>query len=221
MKIKSIVKSILFCLFTAVAVSCGKERITVSGNQITEIRTTGPFKSVNVAGASPVFISHGNDFKVELKGSDNLIAKFETKVVGDELLLKYRDVNVNNDDIHIYITMPGLTSVKTNGASSYEISGDFADQEKFTAYTYGAGNITFSGTLKANKVEAEIEGSGNLNIEKILVKNAEFKISGSGNITTSVTDKLNAQISGSGNVYYFGNPHLTTAYSGSGRVIKK
>ncbi|TKC07464.1 GIN domain-containing protein [Pedobacter frigoris] len=221
MKIKFKVKSMLFCIAAMLLLSCSKERLNANGNQVSQIRETGSFKAVNVSGASSVFIAYGSTFKVELKGSDNLISKFVTQVEGEELILKYKDVNVNGDDLKIYITMPMVTSIKTNGSSNCELSGDFAQQDKFIAKVYGAGNITVYGNLRANIAEAEVLGSGNISIEKVLSKGGEFKISGSGNITAAVSEKLNAKISGSGNVYYIGTPDLTTAYTGSGRVIKK
>lgn len=221
MKINSIVKVMLFCFAAALMFSCSKESLNANGNQITQIRQTEPFKTVNVAGSSPVFITFGSSFKVELKGSDNLIAKFITKVEANELILKHSNMNVSTDDIRIYITMPALAGIEANGSSTYEISGDFPDEQTFRVNTNGAGKVAFLGTLKTQRLNAEIKGSGNMDLERVLAADAEIKISGSGNVITSVSEKLDARISGSGNVFYLGLPELMVYYIGSGRVIKK
>ncbi|WP_017258786.1 head GIN domain-containing protein [Pedobacter arcticus] len=202
--------------------ACSKEKISPSGKQITVTRTTGEFDKVGVSGASKVYILPGSTFKIEVKGSENLVSKFITKVENRELILKYsKDVNVQSDDIEVYINMPKINRVSTYGSATVELSGNFGSQEIFLANISGSGDIKFDGILKVNNLEAEIYGSGNCDLQKIIAKNANAETRGSGSITTTVTDKLDVKIAGSGNVYYYGNPVLTTEISGSGKAVKK
>lgn len=215
-----VIKKLLGISLILFICACSKERINADGNQITEIRQTQNFKSVSVAGSSQVSITYGTNFKVELKGSSNLIANFTTRVVNNELLLKYEKVNVDQDDISVYITMPALEQIRTSGSAGFELFGIFPQQENFRVYISGSGNVNVSGELASTNLHGEIAGSGNANLEKIASKKSELEISGSGNFRTRTEETLKVKINGSGNVYYFGNPVLESSLIGAGKLVK-
>ena len=73
---------------------------------------------------------------------------------------------------------------------------------------------------QTNHEEAEISGSGKIDLLGVVSRTARTRISGSGSIKVHVTEELNSKISGSGTVYYTGTPTVNTTVSGSGKVIK-
>lgn len=216
-KINFLLLPFLLCLFLF---SCKKERINANGNKITDVRHPGTFHHVHTSGSTPVFISYGTDYKVELKGSENLIGRYKTTVSGDELALGYEHLQLGNDDLKIYVTLPLLEKITLSGSAKFEINGTFPQQTSFSADISGSGNIELLGVMKADNTKINISGSGDAVFKNLVSKNAVLSISGNGDIRNSVTENLKAGISGSGNIYYTGNPVIDSGISGTGRVIK-
>lgn len=214
-------KTLLFIgLFAAVLTSCTKERLEANGNKITEPRTPGTFDGVSSSGSNRVYISQGTEFRVELRGSSNLIGSFETKVRGNTLELGYRNASVSDDDIEVFITMPELEFLALTGSGEMSIRGEFPARDKFNLRISGSGDIVLQDQLQAKDVDIDLSGSGKAELENLQAENADIDISGSGNVKLSVSAHLRSRISGSGQVFYRGNPQLDSKVTGSGKVVK-
>lgn len=211
----------LLLLMVFLFTSCKKENLTPSGNIITETRNPGAFKAVKTASSVPVYYTYGAEHKVVIKGSDNLLANFETRISGQELVLEFQDVNVRSSDMQVWITSPQLEEINIGGSADFEVSGNFPAQQNLEVALSGSGDVNVLGQLKTNNLKVSISGSGEVNMKNVETNTADFKISGSGNIEAKVITSLKANISGSGNVNYFGNPTVQSNINGSGKVIKK
>jgi hypothetical protein len=211
---------LLYVYISLLFISCSKDRLTASGDKITEERNPGNFTGINASGSNPVHVVYGADFKVILKGSDNLIPHFKTKVMSSVLYLEYERTSVQHDDIEVFITMPLIDRVSLSGSGEVEIKGQFPDVDTFRASLSGSGEIEVDETFNARQARVDISGSGNADLEKLNAKNADIDISGSGDVKIKVQDLLKAAISGSGKVYYWGTPQVNSDISGSGKVIK-
>lgn len=211
-----IIIATLFCLFT----SCTKDRLTANGDHITTIREVSNFTAIRSIGAHPIEIKYGNEFKVVLKGSNNLLPYFKTEVNNNKLYLGYENANVEHDDVQVEVTLPVLKSISLSGSSKVDISGDFPLIGFFNIDVSGSGTILLNNNLNADDLDVTISGSGDVGLEKLAAKRADISISGSGNAYLKVEDNLKANISGSGKVYYAGNPEVESRISGSGKVIK-
>jgi hypothetical protein len=201
--------------------ACNKERVTGNGSVTTETRNISGFTAVSASGSTPVHITQGAIFKLEIRGSGNLLPYYETKLVNNELQLGYEPgVNVKNDNTEVFITMPVLNGIRLAGSGSINTTGDFAGNTSFHASIEGSGNIHFSsGTTQ--QVFTRISGSGNIYAAGLVAINADTETTGSGNTELTASTTLKARIIGSGNVYYYGHPVITTNISGSGAVIPR
>ena len=214
-------KKLLFLLvsITAILISCKKEKVEGGGAIITESRNVENFYNVSVAGSPNVFIISGAAFDVKVKAYENIIPILETKVQNGTLLISLKK-NVSNDNSEIYITMPALSAVTTNGSGNIDTKGNFLGMDYFSATTSGSGMITIEkGSAKNYKIT--IAGSGDVKSFGFVSEQATVSITGSGDAELSVTQKLKATLNGSGNVYYKGNPVVDAVSSGSGKAIKK
>jgi hypothetical protein len=215
-------KYLLMALLSGMlALGCKKDTINANGRQVTQIRTPGNFTHIHTSGGSPVFITYGGEYKVELKGSENLIAKFKTTINGDELAVGYGHLELGKDDILVYITLPKLRKVSLSGSATIQLQGSFAYLPSFAADISGSGEIKLNGDMEAGETSINVSGSGDALLDPLRSENAQLNISGSGDIRTGITEKLKATISGSGSIYYSGNAILETFITGSGKVIKK
>ncbi len=199
--------------------SCKKEKVDGGGVIITEPRNVENFYNVSVNGSTNVFITYGGAFDVKVKAYENIIPLLETKVQNGTLLIGLK-ANVRNDNSEVYITMPALSSVTTNGSGNIDTKGSFLGMDYFTATTAGSGVISIEkGSAKNYKIS--IAGSGDVKSFGFVTDQATVAISGSGNAELSVAKNLKSTLNSSGNVYYKGSPVVETTTSGSGKVIKK
>ena len=210
---------LIIVALSAFFISCKKEKVNGGGAIITEPRNVENFYNVSVSGSANVFITYGSAFDVKVKAYENILSILETKVQNGTLLIGFK-TNVNNDNSEVYITMPALSSVTTNGSGNIDTKGNFLGMDYFAATTSGTGIITIEkGNAKNYKIS--ISGSGDVKSFGFVTDQATVSISGSGDAELSVAQKLNATLNGSGNVYYKGNPVVDATTTGSGKVIKK
>lgn len=200
--------------------SCTKDRLVADGNIITEVRNPGTFTGVHSSGANPIKITYGNEFKVEIRGSGNLIPRYKTNIHNGTLNLGYEFVSVRKDDIEVFVTMPAINNASMSGSGKLDINGNFPAQNLFRLTISGSSNTNVNDAFNADEVNVTISGSGDANLEKILSNRGDVKISGSGDVQLSVQNTLKARISGSGKIYYTGNAAVDSEISGSGTVVK-
>lgn len=200
--------------------ACKKDRLTANGEQITETRAMNEFHSLKIEGASDIHVTYGNEYKVVIKGSSNLIPYFKTNIVNRNLIVGYENANVKSDDIEVYITMPLLKNASLSGSGDMEITGAFVPINALDLSLSGSGDIAIVNELMIDQLYVSISGSGEMSLQKAISKNAEINITGSGDAKVQVSDFLKARISGSGEIYYKGNPLIDSKISGSGRLIK-
>jgi len=214
-------KKIITAMFISIfLMSCAKEKLTANGDKITETRTPGNFTGVNLSGAKTVQITYGTEYKVEIKGSSNLIPYFKTKIIANNLYLSYDKVSVQHDDLEILVTLPQIKNAALSGSGRMAISGAFPWIDELKTSVSGSGEITAQSVFEVKDLLMNISGSGKIDLEKILAKEAEVDISGSGNGKVHVQEELKASISGSGHLFYIGNPEIDSKISGSGKLIK-
>jgi hypothetical protein len=214
-------KLFLLLPFAVLVFACKKGRITGTGNVTSQERNVAGFTGVVVNGSTKAFINLDTGFTVTVKGYQNLLPYLETNVVNGVLYAGYKDdADVSNDNTEVYVTLPALDYVQTNGSGDMKISGEITGSDHLKASTNGSANISVE-QGSAYEFEGEISGNGNIAAMGFQSKEAHVKISGDGNIEISVSDKLDVIINGSGNVYYRGNPVITTNISGNGQVIPK
>lgn len=215
------IASLLLAYSVFVLTGCEKDRITGEGSIVTEERSVTNFTGVHARGSANIFISEGAAFKVEVKEYGNLLPYFETKLNGSTLEVGFQgDVNVKNSRAEVFITMPTLQSLKTDGSGNIVATGVFPVTDLFEAQIAGSGNIDIESCV-ASRFNALIRGSGNIKAFGLVAIEAYTQTEGSGNIELTATSKLNVKISGSGNVYYKSSPAVTVNINGSGQVIPR
>lgn len=208
-------------IFSVVLVSCKKDKIKGEGEIITEERNVNNFYSVEASGSSEVYITQGSVFEVKVKGYENIVPYLETKVENGILYIRFKsNSNIGNDNSEVYITMPALQAITTNGSGNIIAKGNFLGMEYFNATTRGSGNISVE-KGKSMNYKIVIAGSGDVKSFGLETQQAIVDISGSGDAELTVSKILNANLKGSGNVYYKGGARVEKKISGSGDVVKK
>lgn len=216
-----------FCIFSATA-----------QNRTVDV---GSFDDLSLGIAAKLYLTQGNNEKVEIECDDERFNEIEFDYSGDKLVIKNRDKwnwkSSGKSEITIYITMKEINRLSVSGSGdligknkiktddltlSVSGSGDIkldVDSEEMDLRISGSGGISLNGS--SSEMDARISGSGKVKAEDMEVKVFKASISGSGTCYITALEEINANISGSGTVYYSGNPDkVISNSSGSGKVRK-
>jgi hypothetical protein len=221
----------LLCLLTGVSLNLHAQRRNISVSNFSEI-------SMGTSGT--IYVTQGNETKVEVVASDERMENLEIEVNGDKLVIRTKGNwgwNKNSGDLDIYVVTPNINGLSVSGSGKMivqnkiktndldmSVSGSGklvvgADARKMDISISGSGNVELSGSAEA--MEASISGSGDVHGEDLRVGTVDITISGSGSCEIHVNETLDARISGSGSIRYSGNPkHVNSKSSGSGSVKK-
>lgn len=234
---KSVSKFFLFLFAVMAMVSC--EKINGEGPVVTEQRAISNFSEIAIAIPGKVFYKQDSVYKVELQAQQNVLDVVQTRLNGNELLLKLENGKVlrHHQQIIVVISSPQINRVALSGAADVTVANTI-HAPALKINVSGSGNLSFNNVVVAGRLTAQLDGSGNINIQSGTAKDEQFSISGSGNINggdvlaetgissisgsgniyINASKELMATISGSGSVYYRGNPRVSAHVSGSGRV---
>jgi hypothetical protein len=211
-------KKVMLMLICVIGLACKKEVLRPSGNVVEEKRSLNDFNKVVTRSSNSLIIKHGDKFQVILKGSDNLLPHFETKLVGKELHLGYDRSVVRRDDVDVIVILPVLNAVTAFGSGNVDIAGGFINLTSLKIFSSGSSRINASESFHVEELQVDISGSGLLSLEKVSSRNATINLSGSGRLNVHAQNTLKVNISGSGKIFYLGNPAVESSISGSGKV---
>lgn len=199
--------------------SCHK--IKGEGAVINKEYNLSGFSSVDLGLSADVYYTQDNFYRVEIQAQQNIQDIIQTPIVNGELKLefeKYKNI-WKHDRIVIYITAPSLSGLGINGSGNIHVLQPMTSGH-ITLKINGSGNINIQ-KLTAETLTANISGSGNIAVNDGSVNNEALKISGSGSIDLlGLNAKFAAtETSGSGNTRVRVSDNLNVRISGSGDVF--
>jgi len=211
----------------------------LTGQTVRETRNVSGFTGVSLSFSGDVFITQGNQYKVEVEADKSTMDVILTEIEGDRLVLKTKNGHWRNlGDINVYITMPEVDELSVAGSGDMicesalksdeidlAVSGSGSlklarlEAREVSAEVTGSGDIVVNGSgTDGNELDATITGSGNIKAEGLPVGEAMVRITGSGSASVNVLKELETNITGSGSVLYKGNPLVNANATGSGRT---
>lgn len=217
---KKYINILVVAVLPLVLFSCKKDVLTGKGSIQSETRRPGNFSRIEMGGSNDVTIIKDTEYKVVITGYSSLLSAYETKVVGNKLVLGYEDnYIIRKDNLNIEVHTPYVDEIELNGSGDMYMSGDF-ESATFVGTLTGSGNMDINGG-DFDDMYLTVEGSGNIDAAYSQARVATAVVKGSGNIHLHVIDRLKATIEGSGNIVYTGNPKLETEIRGSGDVRRR
>ncbi len=171
--------------------------------QTKETRNVGTFTKISFRVPGKLYLRQGSPQKVEIQGKKDVLAEIETEVEGSRLVIEKEgkwDWNFGNDDeVTIYITVKDIEGLSVGG------SGDLIGETK----------------IRANDIDLNVSGSGNMKVEVEASGDIESDVSGSGNIDLrGKCNSFNSDVSGSGKVFLAlqASGNASFGVSGSGKI---
>jgi hypothetical protein len=217
---KTFLNFFLLLILSAALPSCNVFCTEGEGTIRTETRDLEEFKAIALDLSADVTVVKGEGTKVEIETYGNLLEKIKTKISsGGKLKVTSTGCISADKKIKIKITLRELEGLEINGSGNILVPDTFI-VDKIEMEINGSGDIKAS--LVAAKVKSEIHGSGNIILTgSANVNNVE--ILGSGNIKAEnlPCNESNVEVNGSGDVYVYAIKNLDVELNGSGTVHYK
>lgn len=215
------------------------ERITGTGNVITQSRNFSNFTGVSVSSAIDLYLKQDSGFSVKVETDDNLQQYIITGIENGVLYIKQAD-NTSLDEtgkIKVYVSAPLFKSMKATGACNIISENTLSSNDAVDIGLTGAsdarleikapkisGDLTGASTLKikGETKEFSVEGSGSSNIRcfDLLTEQTKIDITGACDAEVFASVKLDIRASGASDVRYKGNAAISQDISGAGSVKK-
>lgn len=200
--------------FTSCVVGCMKGNGDIQEREI----ILDPINGVELAINADVFITYGEEQKITVEGSTNLLDNLKKEERNGIWKIGNKRCVRGNEKVKVYITAPYINHLDISGSGDITID-NFENVTNLDYSISGSGNI-YQGTVTGvNDADMKISGSGNIVIDNIEANEADIKISGSGNVSLAgEATSCNIDISGSGDINTMNMPCVVSdiEISGSG-----
>jgi len=209
-------------LIFSIILSCRKGYFCESGygEQSSQEIKVNEFNRINLTANADVYLSQGDTQEVSIVAQDNILKILKTNVIDQEMVIDFDECVSDYDKVKIYIKIKNIKALKVSGAGTI-ISEDNLISDNISLTIEGSGNIDLE-KVNFEKIISLISGSGDINL--IGTNNQHvIQISGTGNINAFdlISHNVNVELSGSGNIHVFVNNTLNVKISGSGSVYYK
>ena len=150
-----------------------------SGPARTEARTVSDFHAIDLSLAGDVEFSVSDRYSVEVQAQDNLLPILKTEVENGKLKIYFSENVCHSENVKIRVSAPAFDEFNVSGS----------------------GTIRAMTAVKADKMDVDVSGSGNIYLSQGKFGNVDCDISGSGGIELGGTaNTLEAEVAGSGEI---------------------
>jgi len=187
------------------------------------------FDELDLRGVFDVRIHRGDDYRVELDGSEDEKKKYTIYRAGETLVIDFEGKKsfnwdkVMNDEVRINITMPSLEKLDAIGYGTIhfdefyatdmemEIKGPIKVRGQLNAEDVvlnlsGKAEVDLSG--RANKLSADLELASKLKAYNFEVNDAIVEAKGASSAKVNVTNSLEMEEGVASDIDYRGEPHV-------------
>ena len=194
------------------------QTVTPSKKYITkELNNVSNFSSIRVLGSPDVEYrqSSGSKTTISVYGSDNLVDLLEVSTVNGVLQVNIKKgVKILSGErrLKVIASSPSLNQVDIKGSADVYLKGTIKGNDLNVKATIvmsevnGSGDINMKGS--AQKAALTVNGSGDIDAEKLAATNVVATVAGSGDIVCYAAGQLDAKVSGSGDIEYKGSPSV-------------
>lgn len=219
------------------------ETIKGNGKIVTKEFNVRDFDEITLSMPATVHFTQSDKYSCSVTIDENLVQFVCIKTVGDDLSIKQvpakdgkpllsftvgeKEVSMPNyqyptlqfTKFEINISAPRLEDVKVNGSGIFNFVNEFSAY-KLNADVNGSGQIRSEKVLKLGGLDVEIAGSGSVAFTQVSADEAEVSISGSGSTTIEGSFvEVDLKMMGSGKITVNGDMQTAkTKIAGSGNI---
>lgn len=171
------------------------------GGAVSEVRATGAFRGVELAGTLEVEARIGPATRVEVSGAPDRIKQVTTSVTGGVLRIDTKG-KVEKGRLRVVVTAPALEKLAISGTGELRASG--LDGGTIDASISGTGAMQLAG--KAAALRLSIPGTGEVRAKDLVVGDATIDVRGTAEAKIYATRSVDARIAGTGALRVHGHP---------------
>lgn len=167
------------------------------------------FSVIDISGVYRVELTVGDEYSLSVEGHDEELAKSEIEVKNGTLYLGHekdrwkRGKEMNSDKALLAtITMPEFDAISVQGVTDFKATG--IDADRFEISVSGVADMDLSGTC--NKIEASVNGVGDVDARDLKCKDGEATVNGVGSLSLYTSESVEASVNGLGEINVYGEP---------------
>jgi len=163
------------------------------------------FNSICLKSSYDVIYRQRENCGIEVKGSQEQISKLKLTITGKVLYLEQTDQNLPFDffkGLKVYVYSINIKELTVMGSGNIKVDEHINNNSYVEIKIFGSGNIYVISCM-CDTALISINGSGNVSFDRIIAKEKiNIQINGSGNckLLSVQTHKLENKIGGSGNI---------------------
>ena len=194
------------------------KKVKGNGNITTKTHTTSDYHKVAVVGSMDVILEKGTEGSIRVTTDEN-IHEYVT-IASNKGVLKIKIKNYVNikskKSIHITVPFKSLDNVSLDGSGSV-LTNDQIKSDQFEAEIGGSGEMNLD--IDVNRVNAKVNGSASLKIIGTAT-DLEIKVIGSGDFDggSLISQNVEANVTGSGEALVVAKSSIKARVYGSGDI---
>jgi len=198
--------------------SSSNDSIRGSGKVVSESRSVSECSGLALRHSGNVYLTQSDEQSIRIEADDNIIDDVIARNRDGVLEVGLQEGSYSNITLRIYVSLKTIESISIEGAGNIETREPIVCNNLLCSIS-GTGNIYLKGS--GNYLDCLINGAGNLDAQRFIVKKCKAAVNGAGNCTVNVTEELDASVNGVGNITYYGNPPVVrTSITGVGRIVQ-
>jgi len=228
-----IIKLIISVIIVVWFLGCAAKTVTAAGNQETYTYTVSEYNKIKIEGSCEIHYYSAPSNIVTLAIQPNLYEHYVVEVINSELIVRPKTNIKFAGRKHPVLTVstPALNQLAVSGASEFtahdkivsdslniRISGVVngkaeLDTDRLLINISGSGKLDLSG--RADTVDLELSGTGELNALSLLSQEVSVVLSGASKVRVNCSELLKIKASGTATVEYKGSPRINQDTSGA------
>jgi hypothetical protein len=209
-------RSLLVVPAVAAAVIVSGCNLEDDGPQTLQTRDVAEFSRIENGASVDLELRIGERQNVRVVAGEKVIDDVATEVRDGTLHVDFDHDGWGGSDVVVEASVPELTAVELSGSGDLDATG--IDADAFDVRSTGSADISLAGT--AGRLEVDLEGSGDADLEDLAAGAARVVVDGSGDATVRAADRLDVEVDGSGDVRYHGDPAVIEHLDGSGELSR-
>lgn len=209
------------------------ESVVGSEKIVRQTRELGHFTGLSIQLPATIELRQGEEERITIDTSDNLLAQIETVVDGMSLKIRPRDprMRIHAKTLKIIIEARKISAIEIGSSAalhaaslramklniaiggSSQVRFDLLENDVLSVALGGSG--VFQAAGQGRELSASIGGSGLVDTGRFKVDIASINIGGAGHVKVAARSTLRMNLAGSGEVGYYGDPKVSSSVVGS------
>lgn len=201
----------VFALVGLLLTGCHASSTSNDNSKTTSVRHVLPFNKIEARGTGDVIFVQGDTFGVKVVGSEKDVERVTTEFSGSTLIIKTKPVKRfaifgnNSNSATVYVTSPDLVGITLRGTGDFTIAKEL-DTDTLSVDIQGVGDVNLNRVI-CDEARLSLQGVGDISMNELTAQKSKIDIQGTGDVRINFVNGGSAicNIAGVGDVTLSGN----------------